>query len=101
MCLQVALNDSTGCTLNGSNIEESDYVSSVSRCESERGTYGRGTPPAREVGQPRLDELLRKIQVIFCVSTEFITYYPPSTFTPMGWLDVKVITVLLFYHRNV
>ena len=63
MCLQVTLNDCAGCTDGSSCIEEIDFVSSVSRCESERGTYGRGTPPAREVGQPRLDELLRKIQV--------------------------------------
>ena len=42
-----------------------DCDTSISRCESERGTHGRGTPPTRDKGQPRLDELFRKIQVFF------------------------------------
>ena len=59
--------------VQGSITEEVDYVSSLSRCESERGTYGRGTPPAREFGQPRLDELLRKIQV--CLHTALARFH--------------------------
>ena len=41
-----------------------DCETSISRCESERGTHGRGTPPVRDSGQPRLDELFRKLQVV-------------------------------------
>ena len=48
---------------SGVSVEELDYDTSVSRCESERGTHGRGTPPVREVGQPQLDDLFRKLQV--------------------------------------
>ena len=39
------------------------YETSVSRCESDRGTQGRGTPPARDDKRPRLDELFRQLQV--------------------------------------
>lgn len=42
---------------------ESSKVTSVSQCESDRGTHGRGTPPIREEGQPRLDELFRQLQL--------------------------------------
>ena len=42
---------------------ESSKVTSVSQCESDRGTHGRGTPPTREEGQPRLDELFRQLQL--------------------------------------
>lgn len=40
-----------------------EYDTSVSYCESARGTQGRGTPPHREAGQPRLDDLFRQLQV--------------------------------------
>ncbi len=71
------MTDTAGCNLdvNSGIIEEMDYVSSVSRCESERGTYGRGTPPTREAGQPRLDELLWKIQVCCVVCTSYWQSY--------------------------
>lgn len=36
---------------------------SLSRCESDRGTQGRGTPLARDANRPRLDELYRRLQV--------------------------------------
>ena len=45
------------------NHDEVDCDTSISRCESERGTHGRGTPPVRDKGQPQLDELFRKLQV--------------------------------------
>ncbi len=44
-------------------IDDVKYDTSISRCESERGTYGRGTPPTREIGQSQLDEIFRKLQV--------------------------------------
>ena len=47
------------------SVSEVDYDTSISKYESERGTHGRGTPPPREIGQPRLDELFRKLQVIY------------------------------------
>ena len=37
-------------------------ITSVSRCESERGTNGRGTPPSRDEDQPRLDHLFQRLQ---------------------------------------
>ena len=37
-------------------------VTSISRCESARGTNGRGTPPPRDEDQPRLDELFQRLQ---------------------------------------
>lgn len=58
---------------------EVDYDTSISKCESDRGTHGRGTPPVREVGQPRLDELFQKLQVRI-VHLSFVyfhtAYYP-------------------------
>ncbi len=41
-----------------------DCNTSISRYESERGTYGRGTPPSIIEGQPRLDDLFRQFQVV-------------------------------------
>ena len=43
--------------------ESSPYETSLSYYESARGTGGRGTPPTREDGQPRLDDLFRELQV--------------------------------------
>ena len=36
---------------------------SLSRCESDRGTQGRGTPLARDANRPRLDEMCRQLKV--------------------------------------
>ena len=38
-----------------------DSESSISRCESARGTPNRGTPPPLDVDQPRLDEWLQEL----------------------------------------
>ena len=38
-----------------------DSESSISRCESARGTPNRGTPPQLDVNQPRLDEWLQEL----------------------------------------
>lgn len=38
-----------------------DSESSISRCESARGTPNRGTPPALDYTQPRLDEQLQQL----------------------------------------
>lgn len=38
-----------------------DSESSISRCESARGTPNRGTPPALDDNQPRLDEWLQEL----------------------------------------
>ena len=43
--------------------ESSPYDTSLSYYESARGTGGRGTPPPRAQGQPRLDDLFRQLQV--------------------------------------
>jgi len=39
-----------------------DCESSISRCESARGTPNRGTPPPMDDTQPRLDEWLQELQ---------------------------------------
>lgn len=44
-------------------VGSSPYDTSLSYYESARGTGGRGTPPLREDGQPRLDDLFRQFQV--------------------------------------
>ena len=44
--------------------ESSPYDTSLSYYESARGTGGRGTPPPRDHGQPRLDDLFRQLQVM-------------------------------------
>ena len=43
--------------------ESTAYETSLSYYESARGTGGRGTPPVRDDGQPRLDDLFRQLQV--------------------------------------
>ena len=52
---------------------------SLSRYESERGTAGRGTPPEKKDGQPRLDLLLQqtyKYQVGSFCHTQHYNYLP-------------------------
>ena len=44
-------------------LSSMDYETSVSYCESERGTHGRGTPPPMDMSQPRLDDLFRQLHV--------------------------------------
>ena len=53
--------------------ESSPYDTSLSYYESARGTGGRGTPPPREHGQPRLDDLFRQLQVntLMLIETEY------------------------------
>lgn len=42
---------------------EGGYETSISCCESDRGTHGRGTPPPIDPGQPHLDDLFRQLHV--------------------------------------
>ena len=49
---------------NSKGTLTSAVATSLSYCESARGTQGRGTPPEREAGQPRLDDLFRQLQVL-------------------------------------
>ena len=42
--------------------ERRTETTSISRCESERGTNGRGTPPSRDEKQQRLDYLCQRLQ---------------------------------------
>lgn len=42
--------------------ERGTEITSLSRCESDRGTNGRGTPPSRDEKQQRLDYLCQRLQ---------------------------------------
>ena len=42
--------------------ERGTEITSLSHCESDRGTNGRGTPPSRDENQQRLDYLCKRLQ---------------------------------------
>ena len=55
----VVMGDGEGVRWGG--CEEEEEEESLSQYESARGTQGRGTPPARGRGQPRLDQLFQQL----------------------------------------
>lgn len=68
---------------------------SLSRYESERGTAGRGTPPEKKEGQPRLDLLLQQTYIYQVWSFSNTQHYPLQ-----HMLDIMCINSRIMVREN-